>query len=81
MNEEGIANMVKNLLILSIKPKNISRKILMILRKNIQFSQNFIWRNQMALLVKFTKKYVSQKTLSYILKNMLMLFFSIMVLC
>ena len=81
MNEEGIANMVKNLLILSIKPKNISQKILMILRKNIQFSQNFIWRNQMALLVKFTKKYVSQKTLSYILKNMLMLFFSIMVLC
>ena len=75
MNEEGIANMIKNLLILSIKPKNISQKVLMILRMNIQFSQNFIWRNQMALLVKFTKKYVSQKTLIHFEKHVNAFFF------
>ena len=43
-------------------------------------SQNFIWRNQTALLVIVAKSQVLQKAFQYILKNT-MLVFSIMVLC
>ena len=60
---------------------NITRKNLVILRRNIQLYQNSIWRNKTNLLVILAKNQVSQKRYSQILKNMLMLLFSIMVLC
>ena len=46
-----------------------------------QFSQNFIWKNQTALQVIVANNQVSQKSLQYILKDMIMLLLSIMVLC
>ena len=53
----------------------------MILRKNIQLSQNFISRNQTDLQVILAKNQLSRKMFLYILKNMLMLLFSILVVC
>ena len=79
-SEESIEDTINNLLILLKRPEDILRKILMILRKNIQLSHNFIWRNQTALLVILSKHMVSQKKFLYIMKNMLMLLF-LMVLC